>query len=57
MVVRQMEYKGNLEHISLRLFQYQIVDIKRIVKEDPERYGSFSHFIRVAIMRHLKEGK
>jgi len=44
-------------HITLRMGKHIAEQIEEKVKADPERYDSLSHFIRVAIMRHLKEGK
>lgn len=43
------------EQVSVRLRKEEIRAIDDIMDEDPERYDSRSHYIRVVVLRALKE--
>lgn len=41
--------------VNLRIGEKLQVDIREAVKKDPDRYDNESHFVRVAIMKLLRE--
>lgn len=43
--------------ISTNLLVRQIEEVEKIVKNDPLKYTSISHFIRVAVAHEIKKEK
>ena len=42
------------QKVFTRMKNEHVDDIKKIVKKDDETYNNFSHFIRVAVIRHIR---
>lgn len=55
-IIQDYDSKINMDYrFTIRIRHDEIKKIKELVKRDPERFDSDSHFIRVAIMRLIRE--